>query len=202
MSGCSINKPFILLNDIDENDSIKYSMDSKIDSIVADMLKALEDSPKKKYKLVPNDEEEVGLIGMTVKSQSALEKAAADAAAEKAAAEAAAEKAAAEKAAAEKAAADAAAEKVAAEKAVADAAAAFSAAQEELAAAEKAAKEAADKAAAEKAAAETTSSNTSVERFENTFMESSSLTWVLAIILILLILYVLNNHFKIIKLPF
>jgi hypothetical protein len=37
------------------------------------------------------------------------------------------------------------------------------------------------------------------ERFENSFFESSTFTWILVIILVLLILFVLNRHFKIIN---
>ena len=39
-----------------------------------------------------------------------------------------------------------------------------------------------------------------VESFENSFIESSTLTWILAIILILLVLYLANRHFHIIRL--
>lgn len=39
-----------------------------------------------------------------------------------------------------------------------------------------------------------------VESFGNSFMESSTLTWILVIILILLVLYLANRHFHIIRL--
>jgi predicted RND superfamily exporter protein len=213
MPDCSVNKPFVLLDKIDENDYIKYPMNSNIDSIVADMLKALNEAPVKKYKLVPIDND-VGLVSMPVKSsaeQAVTEAEKALAEAENALAEAKSE-AEANKIAAEKALADAEAYRLAIEKELAEAKAKAEAEAKAIAEAEAKAKAEAEAEAKAKAEAEAkakaeaeakvTTSMSSAETFENSFMESSTLTWILVIILILLVLYVANSHFKIITLPF